>query len=673
MKLVVCVLLLAVYASCSIDFYVSTTGNDTADGSSAYPFATLTRAQEAVRGLSRPLSASVGVHVAPGEYLVTEGLQFDESDSGSAYRPVVWSVWGTGEVLVSGGIRVQGWAKSSVVAGAYEAKLPAGTGYFRQFFVNGHRKTLARGDTASYRDCTDSTVKFWADQIPSTDPVNLGDVEIVLYEIWVAGVHQITSIDADTNTITLKNSFSCSYGSGSSGNKRFFFQNMFEALDTPGEFYFDRSTNILYYMPESAEYNLDLLDCRVPQPLSLLKATGDPLSGTYVEYVEFHNFTFQYAEVETDSCFASSCTDQSASFLTTAAIHLYGCRNWILSGLTIAHVGGYAMWLQKADFNNYITNCHMYDMGAGAFRAGPPQGGVESNKDLRVVNNTLSNSVLEYGGYYYQMGVGVFGQQVQDLYVQHNSIHDFAYTGVSLGWTWGYADTSVSGNIIEYNYIYNIGLGYLSDMACVYTLGHQPGTKIYNNICHEVESFDYGGWGLYTDEGSREIELRNNIVYNTKCAGFHQHYGTDNIIANNIFGDVDMLQQLSHCDSAVRSSQWTGTCDQSNPTGCCSSFSFITNVVYADSGSLLYETSDTGFVNMTLDYNCWWNDETKEDTRFLGMTFAEWQATGKDTHSLLADPQFVDHANNDYTLLPTSPAYSLGFVAIDTSTVGPIS
>lgn len=55
---------------------------------------------------------------------------------------------------------------------------------------------------------------------------------------------------------------------------------------------------------------------------------------------------------------------------------------------------------------------------------------MESDIALRVVNNTFSDCEISYGGYYYQMGAGVFGQQVQMLIVEHNSIHDFSYTGM---------------------------------------------------------------------------------------------------------------------------------------------------------------------------------------------------------------------------------------------------
>ena len=64
-----------------------------------------------------------------------------------------------------------------------------------------------------------------------------------------------------------------------------------------------------------------------------------------------------------------------------------------------------------------------------------------------------------------------------------------------------------------------------------------------NNFCSDVQSWNYGGWAYYTDEGSRDELFQNNVATRTKCAGHHQHYGTDNHLLNNIYyvvntGDV---------------------------------------------------------------------------------------------------------------------------------------
>ena len=86
----------------------------------------------------------------------------------------------------------------------------------------------------------------------------------------------------------------------------------------------------------------------------------------------------------------------------------------------------------------------------------------------------------------------------------------------------------------------------------MYTLGVQPGTTIINNVCHDVWSFNYGGWGYYTDEGSSNITNTHNLVYDTKCAGYHQHYGVDNLMFNNVVGDVNQ----GDCDGAVVRCTW---------------------------------------------------------------------------------------------------------------------
>jgi len=48
-----------------------------------------------------------------------------------------------------------------------------------------------------------------------------------------------------------------------------------------------------------------------------------------------------------------------------------------------------------------------------------------------------------------------------------------------------------------------------------------------------------------------------------------------------------------------------------------------------------------------------------------------WQALGLDTHSVIADPMFVDAAADDYRLRPDSPALALGFEEIPVDRIGP--
>ena len=197
----------------------------------------------------------------------------------------------------------------------------------------------------------------------------------------------------------------------------------------------------------------------------------------------------------------------------------------------------------------------------------------------------------------------------------------------------------------------------------------------------------------------------------TKCAGHHQHYGTDNIIRNNIYFDVDIgdvptpgRQEIfmhGHCDSAIRASTHTRDVAACRPdtdphTGCCcypgcdqgkcSSFRFERNIVFEPQGAnstIVGTTFAHGLDNFSFTGNLYFAAGRPPLTPLFNSTggntatvkdaesFADWQRSGKDDKSLNGrDPLFT--SNVTFALSPESPAIKqLGFVPIDLSTVGP--
>ena len=268
------------------------------------------------------------------------------------------------------------------------------------------------------------------------------------------------------------------------------------------------------------------------------------------------------------ACRTKGYADTQAAVPAPAAIEGWARPDCTIERCTIAHSGRIRRLVRarlQAQPGAAPANCTTWAAAASssASRSQFPDD-AEQNYENVVADNHIHDLGLVYAP-----AVGVWVLQSGRNQIVHNHIHDLYYTAISVGWTWGYGENQSKGNVIEYNHLHDIGKEMLSDMGGIYTLGVQPGTRIRNNLIHDIASFTYGGWGIYPDEGSTEMLIENNIVYHCKSAGFHQHYGRENIVRNNILA-FNRENQLMRTRAEPHLS-----------------FTFERNIVYFDQGRLL--------------------------------------------------------------------------------------
>eukprot|EP00026_Physarum_polycephalum_P003944 Phypoly_transcript_03961.p1 GENE.Phypoly_transcript_03961~~Phypoly_transcript_03961.p1 ORF type:complete len:520 (+),score=52.14 Phypoly_transcript_03961:650-2209(+) len=495
-------------------------------------------------------------------------------------------------------------------------------------------------------------MQTWGFYYNSSDPIahyhNLGDVTLVMFHAWTASHHVIESINKNNDTIYFANpTDSISVPEEDASGRRYYIENVLEGLDEPGEWYLDRTTGLLSYYAFPGE-TVPTTTTVVSNLDNVLEVKG---SGTQlVSYVAFEQIVYEVNEWHCPPI-PQPCDGQGADFMNTSAILVSNAASVTFDNITVWHTGTTAIWLSNNVTNVMINNLIATDLGAGGVRIG-------SSSSVGVQHNTVQNSYLSNGGNTFYEGMGVFAQLTSYNTITHNEIAHFTYTGISVGWSWGYAPSSAENNTISFNHIYDIGRDTLSDMGGVYTLGVSPGTTIYNNLIHDVYSYNYGGWGLYPDEGSSEQVWSNNIVYNTKCAGLHQHYGENNTISNNIFAFTGWF------DGSLRT----------DPGSRPNSFDFSVNIVYTTNASLFYGDwqlrDGSNYNKFSFDTNVYF--QTHGNYTFGdGLSLKEWQATGEDQHSQIADPLFVNATAYNFALNPSSPALGMGFTEIDTKFIGP--
>jgi hypothetical protein len=154
------------------------------------------------------------------------------------------------------------------------------------------------------------------------------------------------------------------------------------------------------------------------------------------------------------------------------------------------------------------------------------------------------------------------------------------------------------------------------------------------------------------------VLVENNICYNFGSNPFHQHYGRNNMLRNNIFAFGR--------EGQVRLSK---------PEGMDLAFTCERNVILTQNLPIYVGNGITAIIsnNIKADNNLFYDYKGKSPKfAWTGQnSLTVWQTSGLDAHSVVADPGFVDAENGDFQLQPNSPALALGFVPIDMSDVGP--
>jgi hypothetical protein len=540
--------------------YVSPKGSDEANGSRARPVQTLDHARTLARSGTRRVLLDDGV------YRLTAPLMISPEDSGVSFAALPGA-----HPVVSGGVQVTGWAQVDAKHNLWRAPAPRGLTNTRQMYVDGRRVQRAKGRlpvrltmTATGYTSSDGTMSHWK---------NVGDIEFVYTggnTVWsehseglgswteprcpVASIEGTTITmaqpcwDNSTKRVMLPSKVREAnlVGPKSVGKEPAYVENAFELLGTPGEWYFDRPGSSIYYVPRAGE---DMVHADVEMPVLETLVAISGTTARPVHDVTFSGVQFAYAtwlgpsngtgfsEIQANYMVTGvdGYAKQGLCTLVPGGECPYG--NWTRTPGNVSVRGGRGIRFLKDDFvhlgaagldlgegtqNSVVEECVFTDISGNGVQLGgvsaPLAPAAEFTADNRIENDVFRNVGAEYRG-----GIGIVVGYAARTTIAHNELDHLPYAGISIGWGgWpdkiklpGEANNS-SRNMIAANRIHDFML-VLSDGGGIYTQGRtgkdlSDGEQVTGNVIYNQYS---SGHGIYTDNGSAMITMRQNVLFRT--------------------------------------------------------------------------------------------------------------------------------------------------------------
>ncbi|MFF2960709.1 right-handed parallel beta-helix repeat-containing protein [Streptomyces sp. NPDC057963] len=657
----------------AVTFHVSPRGSDRAKGSAAKPFRTLERARKAVRAASHQDGRGrrpVDVVVHGGTYRLRSTLEFTAADSGTGKAPVRYLAAPGERVVISGGRSLAPHWRS--YSGSIKvADIGAGLD-FDGLFVDGQRQTLARypdydPDTAILGGYAPDAIS--AERVARWKNPTTALVRGLHDGMWGGNSFEVTGVKAD-GTPELAWVGDNNRGSGLHDTYRMV-ENVFEELDAPGEWFYDKPAGKLYFYPPAGT---DPARARVEtaERNELIRVEGRG-PGDAVHHLTFSGFTFARTHRTLFNTPYEKLQLGDWAIARAAAVHLKNTENVSVRDSHFDQLGGNALLIDGYNSHDAVSGNEFSHSGASdiAVVGNPDAVREPSTWDSmrRTISDTrpgpksenyprdisIRDNYLHDNGQFEKQTSGVQISMSRRVTVDGNTLHDGPRACVDINdGTWG-------GHLIQNNDIFNC-VKETSDHGPFNSWGRDrfwpltadDATKKsyakldamettvirHNRIRHSSH------WDIDLDDGSSNYLIEDNLLLN---GGVKLREGFHRTVRNNVFVNGGAHFHVWFADS--------GDVVEKNV--------FVTDTPY----SLIQ--ADMARSRPVVNDNLFWNNGNA-----VGGVDDAWRANGLDTRSVTADPQFTgaspftDPAKLDYTVRPGSPALALGFHNIATGGFG---
>ena len=653
--------------------YASPTGSEKGSGTLDAPLS-LQGAKEYLKQF-KGTNKTATVYLLGGTYVFSEMLSYTADDMAN----VTYKAYNNQLVEFSGAKPIKGFTQTQVNGvNAFVKQLDASKEdwYFKSLFSDSNTLSVTRFPEEGYFTvkatapeddiCTNENTPweytlgqksfyFNKEDIPF-DFKNPTEVNVRILHYWHDELAHITALDRENGKVSMSRPSAMLIRD----IDRFYFENVFEALDTPGEYYVDKAGGKLYYVPfenEKAD-SLVLYGSKIDKLVNISGVDGISFEGVRFTRTDWVYPTADglydgswYLDVDMDFPQAAMFVDGVVSVEYAQNVHFKNCE--------FTHLGGTALKMNFGVKNSSVENCYFENIAATAIYVGG-QNSTPDSADYTQNITIKNNEIYKYGRKFYS-AIGIHVTYCDTAEIVNNEIHDGYYTGISVGWVWGYAYHVTQNINISRNLIYNIGQGWLSDMGGIYMLGIQPGTRLTENVIHNVSADPteggYGGWGIYLDEGSSFMAVEKNLVYCCGNQSFNIHYGEGNIIRNNIAALSGEGLVSPGIDKG-----------ENHATGI-----YYNNIFLTKDKAPIYiemQTPSHFYDNGNIMWSLTEGDELYFENGEEVYSLAMAQKKGFVHFPVIADPLFKDALNFDFILSEDSPVFAANFQPWDYSVAG---